>query len=190
MSDPRFMPKAVAGKPEGWTSDQWSTPWPVVHDLEREFGSFDLDPCCMEATAKAPVFYTPREDGLSREWRGRVFMNPPYSKPVPWLEKAIAETTEGRADLVVALIPVSTDTRWFHRLVKDHAELRFIQGRVRFIGWQGTPIQAPKAPSMFAIYRRPCDFCDRSVPLGCHSAVVASACTKIERARMGEPDGR
>lgn len=142
------------GKPEWWNSDHWATPWPIVRHLEMEFGAFDLDPCCVVDTAKAPKFYTQADDGLTQPWFGRVFLNPPYSKPAPWLEKAIAETSTGGADLVVALLPVSSDTRWFHSLVKDRAEIRFIRGRVRFFGWQRTPITSPKAPSMFAIYRR------------------------------------
>lgn len=153
MSDARYMEKTLEGRPEWWNSDHWATPWPLVRGLEAEFGAFDLDPCCLPDTAKAPKFFTPEDDGLSKPWHGRVFLNPPYSKPAPWLEKAIHETTAGNAELVVALIPVSSDTRWFHRLVKGRAEIRFIQGRVKFIGWQRTPIPSPKAPSLCAIYR-------------------------------------
>lgn len=154
-ADPRYMPKNDEGRPEWWNSDHWATPPKMVAALELEFGPFDLDPCCVPDTAKAPTFYTPDVDGLSLPWFGRVFLNPPYSKPGTWLEKAIAEVERpGGADLVVALLPASTDTRWFHSLVKDRAEIRFILGRVRFFGWQRTPITAPKAPSIYAIYRR------------------------------------
>lgn len=142
-----------SGRPAWWTSDHWATPPLIVQNLESEFGRFDLDPCCRAESAKAPAFFTPEEDGLSQPWRGRVFLNPPYSKPAPWLEKAIRETTEGRARLVVALLPASTDTRWFHELVKDRAEVRFLQGRIKFYGWMGTPIGSPKQGSMLAIYR-------------------------------------
>lgn len=144
---------AILSKPSGWTSDCWATPPELIHKLELEFGTFDLDPCCYRGTAKAVKFYTPKEDGLSQPWNGRVFLNPPYSKPAPWLKKALEETTLGNAQIVVALLPVRTDTRWFHQLVKDKAEIRFICGRVRFLGWQGTPIPAPKNPSMLAIYK-------------------------------------
>lgn len=140
-------------RPSWWTSDHWSTPPALIARLEMEFGSFDLDPCCRAETAKAPVFYTEAENGLTREWHGHVFLNPPYSKPAPWLAKALEETSAGRAHLVVALLPVRTDTRWFHELVKGRAELRFLQGRIKWIGWQGTPIPAPKDPSMLALYR-------------------------------------
>lgn len=140
-------------KPDWWSSDHWSTPRQLVDELEREFGVFDLDPCCRVETAKARKFYTPTENGLALPWHGSVFLNPPYSKPAPWLQKAIDETSNYNARIVVALLPVRTDTRWFHELVNDRAELRFLRGRIKWIGWQGTPIPNPKDPSMLAIYR-------------------------------------
>jgi phage N-6-adenine-methyltransferase len=140
-------------KPVWWSSDHWATPPSLVAELEAEFGRFDLDPCCRAETAKAPAFYTEADDGLSKPWHGTVFLNPPYSKPAPWLRKAIEETTSGAAVLVVALLPVRTDTRWFHALVKGRAEIRFIQGRIKWIGWQGTPIPHPQDPNMVAFYR-------------------------------------
>lgn len=143
----------LLAKPEWWSSDHWATPPAIITALEAEFGAFDLDPCCRPETAKAARFYTEHEDGLSQPWAGKVFLNPPYSKPAPWLEKAIYETSLSRACLVVALLPVRTDTRWFHALVKGCAELRFLQGRIKWIGWQGTPIPSPKDPSMLALYR-------------------------------------
>lgn len=143
----------MSAKPDWWTSDHWATPPTLVRELEVEFGSFDLDPCCHRETAKAPAFYTPEDDGLSKPWFGRVFMNPPYSDPGRWLQKAIDETTSGRAQLVVGLLPVCTDTAWFHQLVKDRAEVRFLRGRVRFYGWMETPISSPRNPSMLLIYR-------------------------------------
>jgi phage N-6-adenine-methyltransferase len=127
----------------------------VVADLAAAFGEFDLDPCCRAETAKAPKFYTETDDGLSQPWHGRVFMNPPYSDIAPWLKKAIAETQAGRAELVVALLPAQTDTRWFHELVLPSAELFFKARRIRFYGWHGTPIPAPRAPSILAVYRAP-----------------------------------
>ena len=140
-------------KPDWWSSDHWSTPIEIVRKLEDEFGKFDLDPCCRAETAKAQRFYTLEQDGLSKPWFGRVFLNPPYSKPMPWLQRAIEQTENRNCEIVVALLPVRTDTRWFHECVKDKSSVRFIRGRIKWIGWQGTPIPHPKDPSMFAIYR-------------------------------------
>jgi phage N-6-adenine-methyltransferase len=140
-------------KPEDWTSDDWSTPVELVRDLEEEFGRFQMDPCCRPETAKADKFYTRADDGLSKPWIGRVWMNPPYSDPGKWLRKAIEEVGR-KADLVVALIPAATDTRWFHNHVLGVAtEVRFIKGRIKFIGWMGTPIGSPKTGSVLAVYR-------------------------------------
>lgn len=155
MADARYMPKSNVGRPEWWNSDHWATPPELVRELEAEFGKFDLDPCCLPDTAKAPAYFTPEDDGLQQTWYGRVFLNPPYSNPKVWVAKAIEETIACRADLVIALIPCSTDTRWFHTLVKGRAEIRFIRGRVKFLGWERTAIPSPKAPSLFAIYRKP-----------------------------------
>ena len=32
-------------------------------------------------------FYTQRDDGLSQEWKGTVWCNPPYSNVLPWVER-------------------------------------------------------------------------------------------------------
>lgn len=140
--------QAALWAPPEWSSDHWTTPWAIVRALEAEFGEFDLDPCCTALSAKTARYYTPVDDGLALPWFGRVFLNPPYSNPGPWLAKAIAE----QAPLVVALLPVCTDTAWFHELVLGRAEIRFIKGRVEFLAPRHK-IARPKAPSMFAIYR-------------------------------------
>lgn len=134
-----------------WTADKWATPPALVADMEREFGAFDLDPCCEEHTAKAPAFYT--SGGLERPWRGRVWLNPPYSDPLPWLRRAVQATQEAEAALVVALLRVATDTAWFHDWVLPYAEIRFIRGRVKFLGGDERPTGVPPWASMFAIYR-------------------------------------
>lgn len=141
-------------RPKWWTTDHWATPVDVVRELEREFGQFDLDPCATKKTAKASNYFTPREDGLKQRWRGRVFLDPPYSKPAPWLQKAIEEVSAGSAGIVVALLPSDVSTGWFHDLVKGRAEIRFWRGRIRFIGWQGTPIDRPRNGNILAIYRK------------------------------------
>jgi phage N-6-adenine-methyltransferase len=142
---------AVSARPEGWCSDKWATPPQVVETLASEFGPFDLDPCCEEHTAKAPTFYT--EGGLERPWFGRIFLNPPYSNPRPWLDRAIQAKADGHT--VVAVLPACTDTRWFHEAVLGHAEIRFLRGRIKWLGWSGTPIGSPKSPTIIAIYRKP-----------------------------------
>ena len=120
---------------------RYETP-PKTMDLIREkWGPFDLDPCCEKRTAKAPKFFTKKDDGLSRPWFGRVFMNPPYGdKNLDiWMEKAYDESSKGAK--VFCLVPAQTGAKWFHRWA-IHGKVHFLQGKVYFL-LDGKKIGAP-----------------------------------------------
>lgn len=137
---------------DGWTPDHWATPWPLVRQLEEEFGPFELDPCATSENAKASRFFAQDDDGLIQPWApARTFMNPPYSEAERWVRKAILEQLRG--GLIVGLLPVRTDRNWWHDLLTPHAEIRFQRGRQRFIGPDGTTIGRPVFASCIAIFR-------------------------------------
>lgn len=128
--------------------DLWATPLSIFMPLNEEY-RFTLDPCCTADTRKCDRYFTPEENGLIQSWAGeRVFVNPPYSRGNidKWMEKCAQEAN--RAQVIVALIPVSTSARWFHEYVWNKAEIHFYRGRIRFIG---APHSAPFS-SMLAIY--------------------------------------
>lgn len=115
--------------------DLWGTPDEVFLPLTKEF-NFDLDPCCTNDTAKCYKFYTPADNGLIQSWEGRnVFVNPPYSRGNidEWVKVCCMEGLS-KAGVVVALLPVSTSAKWFHTYVLDKAEIRFFDGRIKFVG--------------------------------------------------------
>lgn len=116
--------------------DNHATPAGLYAQLDTEF-HFNDDPCPLHGELK--------EDGLSREWGSRVFFNPPYSNPTPWVKKAYDSACQG--SLVVGLLRGDTSTMWFHNWVLPYAELRFIRGRLNF-----GPGPAP-FPSIIAIWR-------------------------------------
>jgi len=62
------------------SSDEWYTPKEVLKAL----GRFDLDPCAPvhPLWPTAEVMYDRDMDGLSLKWEGRVWLNPPYSRPL------------------------------------------------------------------------------------------------------------
>lgn len=98
--------------------DLWSTPQDLFNKLDGEF-TFTLDPCCMPETAKCANYFTPDLDGLNQSWLGhRVFVNPPYSRGNidKWVEKCSIEAMKPYT-IVVALLPVSTSSDWFHRYI-------------------------------------------------------------------------
>lgn len=51
---------------------------------------FDFDVCAPPGGIPwipAARHFTMADDGLAQEWRGRVWMNPPYSESTPWIDK-------------------------------------------------------------------------------------------------------
>ena len=127
-------------------TDVWATPQWLFDALNKEFG-FTLDPCSDGTNAKCPKFYTPRENGLLRDWGTEtVFMNPPYSEVDEWMRKAYGSALEGAT--VVCLIPARTDTQWWHAYVMK-AEIRFIKGRLKF----GDAENSAPFPSAIVVFR-------------------------------------
>ena len=131
---------------------EWATPRGLLADLAERYGPFDLDPCATPESAAAPRFFTKADDGLSKPWTGRVFMNPPYGREIPrWVAKAWEES-RANADIVVCLLPARTDTRWWH----DHVMrvwpdgITFLRGRLRFGGAKNS---AP-FPSAVVVFRK------------------------------------
>ncbi len=97
--------------------DNWKSPnW--ISELFKDF----FDPCPLNA----------KENGLLIEWKDRSYVNPPYSKPKPWVKKAIEERDKGR--MIVMLLPVDTSTEWFRMLVEAKAHITFPNERLRFNG--------------------------------------------------------
>src|SRR5688572_4824194 len=94
-------------------SDEWATPLAFFNQCNVEFGPFDLDACATAENAKAPRYFTKADDGLAQEWRGRVWMNPPYGRTIgAWMRKAYESARAGA--VVVCLVPARTDTAWWH----------------------------------------------------------------------------
>ena len=129
----------------------WETPQAFFDELDREF-HFTLDPCCTPETAKCKKYYTPKENGLHKDWSGEtVFCNPPYGRELrTWIVKCYFESRKPNTK-VVMLIPARTDMNAFHTFIYGHAEIRFIKGRLKFLvdGKEGGP--AP-FPSMVVIF--------------------------------------
>ena len=106
---------------------EWATPQDFFDKLDEEF-HFDLDVCATPENAKCEKYFTKDDDGLSQQWGGVVYCNPPYGREIgKWVKKC--SEYEGES---VMLLPARTDTRWFHDYIYDKAEVRFIKGRLKF----------------------------------------------------------
>ena len=114
----RFI-KAIQGTRD---SDNYATPQKFYKKIDSEF-AFDFDPCPLRSEI----------DGLIIEWYGNIYINPPYSNIEPFLQKAITELKEGRANKCVFLIPIRCDTKYWHNTIMKYAsEIRFIKSRLNF----------------------------------------------------------
>jgi hypothetical protein len=113
--------------------DEWYSPPTIVSRAVQVLGTITLDPCSPESpTVPAQTFYTRADDGLSRPWTGRVYMNPPYQQLQIWVEKLLCEYREGNIDTALALLPSRTDRPWF-QMLHDHP-VCFLAKRLRFSG--------------------------------------------------------
>jgi phage N-6-adenine-methyltransferase len=115
------------------SSDCWYTPLYIIELVLRVLGAIELDPCADDGKhIPALKHFAAADDGLSREWSGRVFMNPPYSCPGKWMKKLQVEYESGRVREAIALVPAATDTKWLSPVLKSQVAC-FWAGRIKFL---------------------------------------------------------
>ena len=134
-----------------------------IAELEKRFGKFTLDVAAAKHNRKARQFYSIEDDGLSQEWWGRVWCNPPYSDCGAWVQKAWAEWRRGHGghaagqclamgdapSLIVMLLPANrVEQAWWQDHVEPYRDrpgsplrVEFLRGRMRFDrpGWTPGP---------------------------------------------------
>lgn len=111
----------------------WATRQSFFDKVNREF-RFDLDVCALPETTKCLRYFTPDDDGLSKEWTGTVWMNPPYGcdNLERWLRKAMDSASRGAT--VVALVPTRTNPPWWHLYVMKSHEIHYVVKKLSFDG--------------------------------------------------------
>lgn len=129
----------------------WETPMEVFNPLDLEF-KFTLDFCATKENRKVNKYYSEEQDALKQYPRGEViWCNPPYGSKIKDFVRKCYELSKDNT--IVMLIPARTDTLYFHKYIYNKAEIRFIKGRIKFIGNQKGSDSAP-FPSMIVIFRK------------------------------------
>lgn len=109
--------------------DSWRSPPEIFDPLHAAF-TFRFDMAASDENHLLPEYFTAQNSALRQRWRkldGWKWCNPPYSKPLPWVEKA----SVGRR--TVMLLNQDTSTEWA-KLARAEANLIILlDWRVRFI---------------------------------------------------------
>ena len=137
----------------GSKKDAWRTPPALYEPIAERIGGFDMDPCAgpsgehielpgdkephpdLQPTEIAAWNVTLPTDGLTVDWVGDVFLNPPFSEKGEWLDKAEREWRDGDADRVFIVTPDATDVAaWWHEyIVPNAATTYFVESRTNYI---------------------------------------------------------
>jgi hypothetical protein len=114
-------------------------------------GPFDLDPCAADPRPWdcARVNFTEAGDGLSREWNGLVWLNPPFDRYQvgKWIQR-LADHGSG-----IALVHARTETAWFQAIWRQADALMFLDERLKFCRPDGSEQPANSgAPPVLAAF--------------------------------------
>jgi len=118
-------------------NDEWATPrWIVDWVSDHTIGG----PISTDVAASSDNHVVDRwfgeggehEDGLATKWEGKCWMNPPYSNPLPWVQKAIDESKEIGTS-VTALLPMDFSTKWGRLAWENATDIIILNPRVAFI---------------------------------------------------------
>jgi phage N-6-adenine-methyltransferase len=130
---------------EGTGEFERYTPAKYIEAARMVLGTIDLDPATSELaqeTVKAEDFYVEEEDGLDKEWIGRVWLNPPYHRELApkFIKKLVQEYTAGRTTTAILLTNNCTDTEWFDVAIRAAASACFTNGRIKFTTPKGKEV--------------------------------------------------
>lgn len=153
-------------------SKEWYTPRYIFDSLGAEF---DMDVCSPGADVvpwiPARHHLTLIDDGLTADWRGFVWMNPPYGTDTPhWMRKL---WYHGNG---IGLVFARPDTQWFHSYCITANGILFINKRISFIRAEQAKDYAAGA-------------CLKNSGCGAGSMLVAFGDTAMRCLQRAEADG-
>lgn len=138
-------------------SNEYYTPAQYIEAAREVMGEIDLDPAsCMAAqrTVKAMTYYTERDDGMTRDWTGRVWLNPPYGKignnssQGQWAWRLVSEYDAGHVSEGIVLVKAAVGYQWFEALW-DRLPVCFARERISFVRADGNDAGKSKQGTAF-----------------------------------------
>ncbi len=148
---------AAGGKVANFSSEsvEWYTPKRYIEAARQVLGGIDLDPASNAAANRvvgAKTFYSRTDDGMSKEWRGRVWLNPPYMRDVTgdWTARLAEQYCSGITHSAILLINAATERGWF-RPLWDYP-ICFTDHRIEFYRTDDQPAASPLMGNAFVYF--------------------------------------
>lgn len=149
MPDEELVVVKMAHVGQNSGENEWYTPEPFIDAARAVMGAIDLDPASSDVAntvVGAAAYFTAQDDGLSQDWHGRIWMNPPYAQPLvsQFCAKLRDEYDSGSVTGAIVLVNNATETAWFQRIIGAASAVCFPLARVKF--WapdrvSSTPLQ-------------------------------------------------
>jgi hypothetical protein len=136
---------------------EWYTPARYIEAVREVLGGIDLDPASSEqanAVVCAAKMFTKEDDALTRNWFGRVFLNPPYGRTLgggslagEFCNKAIDEFMAGHLDACIILVNSVHSQPWQKPLYEYPVCL--VNHRIQFVSADGEENENPTFQNIF-----------------------------------------
>lgn len=169
---------------------EWYTPKPIIEAARATMGGIDLDPASSAIAnerVRAFLFYNVYDDGISREWKGRAWLNHPFGRAEApcepgctknhkhhsvryygneaWIQKLLNEWRHGNVTQACCITFASTSEMWFRPLLQYPQ--CFLHGRTSYLTPEGNPVTGCTKGSVVTYFGGSLDaFIQHFSPLG------------------------
>lgn len=126
-------------------SNEYYTPPEYIEATRNLFGTIDLDPAShpkAQEYIKAETYFTEEDDGLSQDWHGKIWLNPPYGKignkssQGHWAQYLKTQYEAEHVTEAVLLVKAAVGYNWFEALW-DIWPVCFARERLSFVKSDG-----------------------------------------------------
>ena len=151
-------------------NDDLGTPAWIIEHVRAMVGSIELDPCANPWSNEIvqPEYGISKHDGMDGLFRWseiatrNVWLNPPYSNPKPWAQRAVEAADDGLE--VFALMKLDPSTEWSRILRERPRAVCDFHKRIRFEG--GKYAAGAMASTLIYFGPRPFLFCHEFQDVG------------------------
>lgn len=120
--------------------DEWGTPTSVIAKVKVCLGTIDIDVASnviAQEYIQANQYYGLDNgvNALENPWYGSIYCNPPYSAGNidTFIEKFEEEILQDNIRRAIMLVNTSSDTKWFHTLLRLSSCSLLWRGRIKFL---------------------------------------------------------